>query len=99
MALKSGRVGLSPDQVDVYGRLKPTEWLIDQLRDLLDTEAAEISAQRQAREELARIGLDEPIIQKPIVIEPIVIEPVEETVEEAPVVKKSTRKKVATNGS
>ena len=67
MALKSGRVGVAPDQVDPYGRLQPTQWLIDQLRELLETADAELSAQRIAREDLHRIGLDEPIIQKPIV--------------------------------
>lgn len=67
MAIKAGRVGVREDQVDHYGRLKPTQWLIEQLRDILDTDAAEVTALRLAREELARLGLDEPIIQKPIV--------------------------------
>ena len=66
MALKSGRVGVAPDQVDPYGRLQPTQWLIDQLRELLDTNEAEVSAQRIARQELQELHLDEPIIQKPI---------------------------------
>ena len=65
MALKAGRVGVAVDQVDPYGRLIPTAFLIDKLRELLDTESAELSAMREAREELKEIGLDEPIVQKP----------------------------------
>ena len=70
MAIKAGRVGVAREQVDVYGRLIPTQYLIDELRKLLDVEAAEISAARIAREELERLKLDEPIIQKPL--EPII---------------------------
>lgn len=66
MALKSGRVGVALDQVDVYGRLIPTEFLIDELRKILDTNQAEINALSLARQELAELGLDEPIIQKPV---------------------------------
>ena len=36
MALKSGRVGVRTDQVDVYGRLLITDSLIDQIRDALE---------------------------------------------------------------
>ena len=50
MALKSGRVGVRPDQVDPYGRLIPTDYLIDILRDMLDTEASEVRALQLARE-------------------------------------------------
>lgn len=76
MAIRAGRVGVRPDQVDHYGRLKATEWLVEQLRDLLETNDAEISANMIARQELERLGLDETIIQKPIVTP---IKPVDET--------------------
>ena len=36
MALKSGRVGVRTDQVDVYGRILITDGLIDQIRDALE---------------------------------------------------------------
>ena len=63
MALKSGRVGVRPDQVDVHGRLIPTDWLIGELRDLLDVESAELNALNTARLE----RLKDQIIDKPIV--------------------------------
>lgn len=70
MALKSGRVGVRPDQVDVHGRLIPTDYLIDRLRDELDTESAEVAALQLARqhflEELERpiiTPIDDPIIE------------------------------------
>lgn len=36
MAIKSGRVGVRTDQVDVYGRIIITDGLIDQIRDELE---------------------------------------------------------------
>ena len=70
MALKSGRVGVRPDQVDSYGRLIPTDYLIDLLRDKLNTESAEVAALQLARqrflEELERpviTPIDDPIIK------------------------------------
>lgn len=81
MAIKSGRVGVAQEQVDVYGRLIPTEWLIDRLREILDTNQAEINALRLAREELARIELERPVIT-PIVEPPIEEESLETGVEE-----------------
>lgn len=70
MALKSGRVGVRPDQVDVHGRLIVTDYLIDILRDRLDTESAEVAALQLARqhflEELERpviTPIDDPIIK------------------------------------
>ena len=97
MAIKAGRVGVRPDQVDVHGRLKVTDWLIDQLREILNSNAAEIHANQLARLEIERLELDKEIIQKPI--EPI-ITPVDEIQVEEPVVettvKKTTRKKAST---
>lgn len=52
MALNSGRVGVRPDQVDHYGRLIPTDYLIDILREMLDTEASEVRALQLARQRL-----------------------------------------------
>lgn len=63
MALKSGRVGVRPDQVDVHGRLIPTDWLIGELRDLLDVESAELHALNTARLE----RLKDQIIDKPVI--------------------------------
>ena len=63
MALKSGRVGVRTDQVDVYGRIIPTDFLIEELRDLLDVESAELHALNNARLE----RLKDQIIDKPIV--------------------------------
>lgn len=97
MAIRAGRVGVRPDQVDPHGRLKVTDWLIEQLRDLLDTNEAEIHANQLARLEIERLELDNEIIQKPVepiitpVVEPQVEEPVVETT-----VKKTTRKKATT---
>lgn len=88
MPLKAGRVGVRQDQVDVHGRLVPTDWLIDKIRELLNTNSAEVHANQLARQEIERLNLDKEIIQKPVV-EPI--EPIEESV-----VKKTTRKKVST---
>ena len=66
MALKSGRVGVRPDQVDVYGRLQVTDYLIDELRKKLDVEEAEVNALQQARlhylEELQRPVITDPVI-------------------------------------
>ena len=62
MALKADRVGVAVDQVDHYGRLIPTDWLISKLRGLLDTETAEINARRLAREEWERIVIDHPVL-------------------------------------
>lgn len=81
MALKAGRVGVRPDQVDVHGRLLATDYLVDQLRELLESNEAELSALRLAREELAQLHLDEPIIQKPVITpieEPVFEEETEE---------------------
>ena len=64
MALKSGRVGVRPDQVDHYGRLIPTDYLIDILRDMLSVEEAEAKALQMARQKY----LEEK--EKPV-IEPI----------------------------
>lgn len=72
MALKSGRVGVRTDQVDVHGRLIPTDWLIGKLRDLLDVESAELNALNNARLE----RLKDQIIDKPIVT------PIEEPIKE-----------------
>lgn len=98
MAIKAGRVGVRPDQVDVHGRLKVTDWLIDQLRDILDSNSAEIHANQLARLEIERLELDKEIIQKPV--EPIITPVVELQSEEEPVVettvKKTTRKKATT---
>lgn len=63
MALKSGRVGVRTDQVDVYGHIIPTDFLIAELRDLLDVESAELHALNNARLE----RLKDQIIDKPIV--------------------------------
>ena len=99
MALKSGRVGVAPDQVDVYGRLQVTDYLIEQLRDILDVESAEISALTNARLEWERQNLLQPItpIDNPIITEPIDLEPRtvnEENVQEEEVTpKKTTRRK------
>ena len=35
MAIKSGRVGVAPDQVDAYGRVVASDTLVDQLKDVL----------------------------------------------------------------
>lgn len=97
MAIKAGRVGVRTDQVDVHGRLKATDWLIEQLRNILNSNAAEIHANQLARLEIERLELDKEIVQKPI--EPI-ITPVDEIQTEEPVVKatvkKTTRKKAST---
>ena len=83
MAIKSGRVGVAIDQVDLYGRLIPTPYLISKLRELLDVEQAEVNANRIARQELAELRLDEPIVQKPITpITPIATVELEENQEE-----------------
>lgn len=84
MAIKSGRVGVAIDQVDLYGRLIPTPWLIEQLRELLEVEEAEVNANQLARQELAELHFDEPIVQKPITpITPVMdLNEVEETQEE-----------------
>lgn len=73
MAIRAGRVGVRPDQVDVHGRLVATDWLVDKLRELLNTNSAEISANREARLELERLHLDTEIIQKPVItpVEPV----------------------------
>ena len=94
MAIKSGRVGVAPDQVDVYGRLQVTDYLIDQLRDILDVESAEVSALTNARLEWERQNLLQ-TIDKPIITEPIDLEPrtVNEEVQEEVTPKKSTRRK------
>lgn len=97
MAIRAGRVGVRPDQVDPHGRLKATDWLIDQLREILNSNAAEIHANQLARLEIERLELDKEIIQKPI--EPIITPVVEPQVEEPVVkatVKKTTRKKAST---
>lgn len=98
MASRAGRVGVRPDQVDPHGRLKATDWLIEQLREILNSNAAEIHANQLARLEIERLELDKEIIQKPI--EPIVTPVVETQSEEEPVVKatvkKTTRKKAST---
>lgn len=98
MALKSGRVGVAPDQVDLYGRLQVTEYLIEQLRDILDVESAEVSALTNARLEWERQNLLHPItpIDNPIITEPIDLEPrtvSEEVQEEEVTPKKTTRRK------
>lgn len=97
MAIRAGRVGVRPDQVDPHGRLKATDWLIEQLREILNSNAAEIHANQLARLEIERLELDKEIVQKPI--EPI-ITPVDEIQTEEPVVKatvkKTTRKKAST---
>lgn len=98
MALKSGRVGVAPDQVDLYGRLRVTDYLIEQLRDILDVESAEVSALTNARLEWERQNLLQPItpIDNPIITEPIDLEPrtlSEEVQEENVTLKKSTRRK------
>jgi len=97
MAIRAGRVGVRPDQVDPHGRLKATDWLIEQLRDILNSNTAEIHANQLARLEIERLELDKEIVQKPI--EPI-ITPVAEIQTEEPVVKatvkKTTRKKAST---
>ena len=97
MAIRAGRVGVRPDQVDPHGRLKATDWLIEQLREILNSNEAEIHANQLARLEIERLELDKEIIQKPI--EPI-ITPVDEIQVEEPVVettvKKTTRKKAST---
>lgn len=67
MAIRAGRVGVRPDQVDVHGRLVATDWLVDKLRELLNSNRAEISANREARLELERLHLDTEIIQKPVI--------------------------------
>lgn len=100
MAIRAGRVGVRPDQVDPYGRLKATDWLIEQLRDMLNSNEAEIHAYQLARLEIERLELDKEIVQKPIEpIEPI-ITPVDEIQTEEPVVKatvkKTMRKKAST---
>ena len=63
MAIKAGRVGVRKDQVDVYGRLVPTDFLIAELRELLDVESAELHALNMARIERLKdkIGIDIPI--------------------------------------
>ena len=73
MAIRAGRVGVRPDQVDVHGRLVATDWLVDKLRELLNSNSAEISANREARLELERLHLDTEIIQKPVItpVEPV----------------------------
>lgn len=35
MAIKSGRVGVAPDQVDAYGRVVASDYLVDQLKEVL----------------------------------------------------------------
>ena len=80
MALKADRVGVALDQVDHYGRLIPTDYLIGKLRELLDTESAEISAQRLARQEWERIIIERPVT--PIVDPGFNIETLEESEEE-----------------
>lgn len=87
MAIRAGRVGVRPDQVDPYGRLKATEWLVDKLRELLDTNSAEIHANQLARLELERLKLDEEIIQNPVITP---IKPVEVIEEEAEVTEDGT---------
>lgn len=76
MALKSGRVGVRPDQVDAHGRLIATDYLIDILRDELDTESAEVAALQLARQHLLE-ELERPIITP---IEDPVIEPIDEPI-------------------
>ena len=67
MAIRAGRVGVRPDQVDPHGRLKATDWLVDKLRELINTNDAEIHANHLARLEIERLNLDNEIVQKPIV--------------------------------
>ena len=90
MAIKSGRVGVAREQVDIYGRLIPTDFLIAKLREILDTNQAEINALSLARQELAELGLDEPIIQKPI---PVIEEPLNVEVNDGTEVKQVRSKK------
>ena len=63
MAIRAGRVGVRNDQVDVYGRLVPTDWLIEELRELLDVESAELHALNNARLERLK---DTIVVDKPI---------------------------------
>lgn len=67
MAIRAGRVGVRPDQVDPHGRLKATDWLVDKLRELINSNDAEIHANHLARLEIERLNLDNEIVQKPIV--------------------------------
>lgn len=67
MAIRAGRVGVRPDQVDPHGRLKATDWLVDKLRELINSNEAEIHANQLARLEIERLNLDNEIVQKPIV--------------------------------
>ena len=67
MAIRAGRVGVRPDQVDPHGRLKATDWLVDKLRELINSNDAEIHANQLARLEIERLNLDNEIVQKPIV--------------------------------
>lgn len=42
MAIKSGRVGVAPDQVDAYGRVVASDYLVDQLKEVLPTGVQEM---------------------------------------------------------
>ena len=90
MAIRAGRVGVKPDQVDSHGRLKATQWLIDQLREVLDTNAAEISANQLARIEIERLHLDDEIVQKPVITPVRPVDVTEEVSEETEVEEDGT---------
>lgn len=79
MAIRAGRVGVRPDQVDPHGRLKATDWLVDKLRELINSNDAEIHANQLARLEIERLNLDNEIVQKPIVNPVKPVKPVTET--------------------
>lgn len=84
MALKSGRVGVNPDQVDNYGRLIATDHLIEIIRERLNTNEAEVSALQLAREH-ALAELQRPVFNDKIYSEDLgsIADP---PVEEAPVI-------------
>ena len=82
MAIKSGRVGVAPDQVDPYGRLQATDYLIELLREKLQTNQAEINALQLAREHILQELQLRPVITEPIIEKPITEEVAEETSEE-----------------
>lgn len=83
MAIKSGRVGVAPDQVDPYGRLKATDYLIELIREKLNISVGELNALHQAREHLLQELAERPVILDPVIDKPVIEEkPEVETVAE-----------------